>query len=212
MAKKKLLEVIEDMTSFAIKHNLLDGKPVIENVIKALDKRLEMEIKPPSEEKLNAWKKLGTHAVLHCSSDRAVGKIIKEVTGSKYSHTAIFLLIAGVPFVFESQAKKGFHKIGFKEWVEKWGYDYTATDATGKFTYSDIEPHLGKKYDFLTLGKHLAKSVTKQWLKDNESDKRLVCSEGAGLVMKFPNAEELTPADVRKLCSTHKVLLELWEN
>ncbi len=130
MAKKKLLEVIEDMTSFGIENGILKGRPVLNKLLFELDKHLEEQLIPPSPEKLDSWRKLGDCAILHCSGSGIVPKLIKGATGSKYSHTAIFKLIQGVPMIIDSQID-GTKIRSFAKWIEKYNYNFTATDGTG---------------------------------------------------------------------------------
>jgi hypothetical protein len=212
MAKKKLLEVVEDLTTFGIENNIFKGRPVLNKLLFELDKHLEQELIPPSPEKLDSWRKLGDCAILHCSGSGIVPKLIKGATGSKYSHTAIFKLIQGIPMIIDSQID-GTKIRSFAKWIEKYNYNFTATDGNGIIDMKEVNEHIGSKYDFRSLLiRQPYNLITKKWLKDVKSEERLYCSEFVATCMHLPNAKELSPKELRKLCSTHKVLLELWEN
>ena len=212
MDKEKIIKHLERASSFVIEKDLFKNRPVLGLAIKELDKYWEKKLEPVSTERLKAWKKLGSVAVLHCHGEAVIARLIGEATQSKYTHTAVFMLIDGKPYIFDSQ-KDGFTMKPFDKWVKKYRYDYTATDASGLITLDECRKIEGRKYDHVSLlVRQPIELLTDQWVLDNISDKRLYCSEAVGILLDFEDAERLSPKDLRIKCATHKVLDEVWNS
>lgn len=74
---------------------------------------------------------LRTGDILHCSGNRILSKLIKKFTGSKFSHTALFIEIWGQPYVIDAQAD-GVNVRPFYEWNKKYDYDIVAHRFSGE--------------------------------------------------------------------------------
>jgi len=69
---------------------------------------------------------LETGDILHCSSDRLIGKLIRKFTKSTFSHSAIFISIWGCPYVIEAQ-NNGVNVKPWDEWIKKYDYKFVVT-------------------------------------------------------------------------------------
>lgn len=211
MDKEKIIKHLERATSFVIEKDLFKNRPVLGLAIKELDKYWEKKLEPVSAERLKAWKKLGNVAVLHCHGEGVIARIIGEATQSKYTHTAIFSLEDGKPYIYDAQSD-GFQRRKWQDWVKKYRYEYTATD--GKLVdFTVVKEMLNTPYDHVSLFfRQPVKLITDEWILDKMSDKRLYCSEAVAKSMHFSDAKELSPKDLRIKCATHKVLDEVWNS
>jgi hypothetical protein len=200
-----LIKKFERATSFAIEKKLLDGKPLFNTVLIALDAYFEKVSAPISSNALDSWKHLGKCAVLHCTSNAPIGQMIQAATGSKYSHSALYFLIDGKPFIIDSQ-HDGTQMRPFEDWVRRYRYDFEATAC--EYNLPRAKEYLGRPYDYRSLLlRHPFKLMTKKWLKDNASSNELCCSEYVALYLGFPNAKEMTPRDIREGTKAQRLIL-----
>jgi hypothetical protein len=147
---------------------------------------------------------LKTGDILHCTGKKLLSKIIRKVTKSKFSHTALFIEIWGQPYIIDAQ-KDGVNVRPFDAWKDMYGYDFEvsrpesidekelsmrALTRVGHTGY-DIEGLIFKQPIELLTGK---------WkIKKNEQE-RMYCSEFVAWVYGVEKSYRMSPQDVYEWC------------
>lgn len=145
-----------------------------------------------------------TGDIFHCTGHGLVSKGISVFTKSKITHTAMFISIWGEDFIIEAQ-RKGVYTIPFKEWKDKWKYEYIVNRSPDVIDEKEIATKAVSKlghtaYDFQSfLLRMPVKLITGKWrAKPNEDDK-VFCSEFVAWCYKFTGSERLTPKELYSL-------------
>lgn len=117
----------------------------------------------------------------HCWRESLIGNMIKKITKSKFSHTALFIRIDGEPFIIDSQAD-GTQLRHFDKWMAKYEYNFivmrfTASIYPAKTHRQAALRYVGVKYGYADLLRHLLYRKTGLWLGLDKEHKRMVCSE-----------------------------------
>lgn len=141
--------------------------------------------------------------VLHCKRKSFLSRVIRFVTKSKYSHTAIAYVVNGETLVIDAQ-RKGVQSQLFKEWENKWNYEFTPTlvnlidVGTSREQFNlKLNTVLGHKYDFKSLVKQLlSERFGRKWTKEIDPTKRFYCSELAAFLLNQPDFYKMNPQDV----------------
>ncbi len=146
---------------------------------------------------------------LACSGTGLLPTAIKLVSKGKFSHSAHFRIKQGKLFVVDAQ-KDGYNPKPFSDWYNQFKYSFIVLSPINPF--DDVQLNnmdlieyllLGKEYDFESLLlKHPRKEILKTlehitgkeydvWKEESqeESMKRLYCSEAEALIYSRPNAQ-----------------------
>ena len=132
-----------------------------------------------------------------------VGEIIKEVTETYISHTALYVEIYGVGFIIDSQWD-GTRMRSFEAWKKKYKYSYHITRRIDVLDQEDVMKkvslYINHMYGFIDLIRHLILRYFKVWLGSKREGKNLVCSEFVMRIFGNENAYKATPKDALKWC------------
>lgn len=146
--------------------------------------------------------------ILLCTGHGLIPNLIKRVTKSTYSHTALFVTAHGCPGVIEAQID-GINWKPFDVWLKKYEYEYevyrrrTITN-TGRERLAqrafEKAGHTG--YDLVSFClRQPFKILTGKWKyrgKQREV-KRMICSEFVSWVHNFDGWWKHTPDDQKKI-------------
>lgn len=151
--------------------------------------------------------KLKTGDILHCTGKRLISKIIKRLTKSEFSHTAIFIEIWNKPYIIDAQ-KDGVNIRPFNEWVVDYNYTFKvhrspnfvnestfairAMSKCGTTAY-DLEGLLLKQPFEILTGKWKNRGIRK------ECDK-MYCSEYVAWCYGWEDCYRMSPRDVYEKC------------
>lgn len=146
--------------------------------------------------------------ILHCSGNKLLSGIIKHVTNSVFSHTALVLEINGMIFICDSQ-KDGTRIRSISKWEKDHNYKYVVSRPINepKDLINKVEPYLNSRYGFIDLVRHLIYRYTKIWLGSRREDKNLVCSEFVMRVYGAKDAYKKTPQDAYTWCLFNDFIL-----
>lgn len=137
--------------------------------------------------------------VLHCKRRGVVSSIIKRVTRSEISHTALVWVVRGVPFVVDSQFD-GTRVRTFDSWIKKYNYSFQVSRRTEPLDQRDfvrkMAPFINSKYGFFDLIRHLIFNFFGVWIGVKREDKNLICSEFVMRVFDVPDSYRMNPNDV----------------
>ena len=102
-------------------------------------------------------KDLKSGDLLICSTNRLLGRMIKKVSKSKYSHTAQVIKAYGEILVIEAQ-REGVNVINFETWRKKYNYNYlvarpdkTVVKDTTLFARNALSKTALRNYDIKAL-------------------------------------------------------------
>jgi hypothetical protein len=165
---------------------------------------------------MSQFDKLNNFDVLHCRGKHVLAKAIMFLTKGKFSHTAFFIRIKGLPFIVDAQ-KDGFNIRSLDQWLLKYNYYFEVTrkDGLSVATKKEMERKTFEKvgmtaYDFESLLWRMPrKIITGKWKdKGEKEDDRMVCSEGAAYVYGYEDPEKLSPQAFYDLCmkSGHRTI------
>lgn len=148
--------------------------------------------------------KLLSFDVLHCwRKNSIVGDIIKDVTETYISHTALYIEIYGIGFIIDSQWD-GTRFRSFKDWQNKYNYSYHVSRRIGLIDQEDltekVQKYVNRMYGFVDLIRHLIMRYFNVWLGSKREDKNLVCSEFVMRIFGNKDAYKATPKDALKWC------------
>jgi hypothetical protein len=139
--------------------------------------------------------------ILICRRKSFLSRLIRKVTKSEWSHTAMILEVWGKIYILEMQ-RKGVELISYDEWVDKWGYEYVIFRNTKIFNEKDLGVKalsiVGRKvkYDYFTFIFRIPyKLVTKKYryMGEEIETKRMICSQLTGWLRDLPNWHKMTP-------------------
>jgi len=149
--------------------------------------------------------RLKTGDVLHCTGYALSSEIIKRVTRSKFSHSAMFIEIWGQPYVIDAQ-KDGVNVRPFDIWKKKYGYDFVVHRASDKFDSKALSKRAMTKigntaYDFTSLiFKHPFKLLFGVWRMKKNQFEKMTCSEYVAWVYGAGRAYRMSPEDLYQWC------------
>jgi len=139
--------------------------------------------------------------ILICRRKSFLSRLIRKVTKSEWSHTAMALDIWGQTCIIEMQSK-GIELIPIDDWRDKWGYEFIVfrsetepnTKELGKKALSVVGKKI--KYDYFTFIFRIPyKLITKKYKYKGEEieTKRMICSQLTGWLRDLPNWHKMTP-------------------
>lgn len=156
-----------------------------------------------------------TGDILHCSGERLLSRIIKRVTKSKFSHSAVFIEIWGQAYVIDSQAK-GTNLIPFDEWEKKWNYTYEVhrnpsiinEEERRKFAIKALSRSGSTGYDFASLLiRQPIYLLTGNWReKEEKKYKRMYCSEFVAWAHGIESSYRMSPQDLYEYCNDNNFI------
>lgn len=157
--------------------------------------------------------KLKDGDILICSGNGFIPRIIKKVTKSTYSHSAIVAIVRGKLGVIEAQAN-GINWKPFDAWQEKYGYDFIVYRKRN-YTKIEIDFMLDKAfskaghtgYDFFSFViRQPFKLITGKFKYRGEyrEVKRMICSEFVAWCYDMPNWWKMTPDDNKKFMDSNR--------
>ena len=153
---------------------------------------------------------LKTGDILHCTGYGFPSGIIKWLTKSKFSHTAVFISIWGQPYIIDVQSKGVIPK-PFDYWEKKYAYEYIVSrDETldeKEWALRAMSKVGMTSYDYINLvvrqviyrlwlkltGWHL-------WIKVKSEEHEMVCSEYVAWTHKITDWGKASPQDVYQYC------------
>ncbi len=148
-------------------------------------------------------KDLKTGDILHCKSNRLLGKIIRWVTKSKFaSHSAVVVECWGQIYIVDAQ-KNGINPKPLKAWLNEYKYDVVV--ARLKLGPKDPKAFSIRAftkvgltgYDFGSLiFKHPWKAITGKWRKQRKPEDKMICSEYVAWLYHIEDAERISPHDL----------------
>lgn len=152
---------------------------------------------------------LKTGDILHCTGDRFLSRIIRKLTGSRFSHTAVVVECWGNIYIADAQ-NNGVNPKDFDSWMQKYKYKFTVSRPQFEFDAKELSKKAFSvsgvtKYDkwsllfyqplYLLTGKWRGK-------KNEAADDKLYCSEFVAWLYEFPNWWAMSPEDVYKHCDS----------
>lgn len=161
------------------------------------------------------FNRLKTGDILHCTGHGWRSKIIKRVTKSKFSHSAMFIEIWGQPYVIDAQ-KDGVNVRPFDVWMKEYDYDFIIHRTSGQLDSKELSKRAMTKvgntaYDFTSLiFKHPIKLLFGFWRMKNNQFEKMTCSEYVAWVYGAGRAYRMSPEDLYQWCRQngfHKIIL-----
>lgn len=152
---------------------------------------------------------LQTGDVLHCIGYGWRSKIIKWVTRSRFSHSAMFIEIWGQPYIIDAQ-KDGVNVRPFNVWKEVYGYDFVVHRSSDQFDSKALSQRAMTKvghtsYDFTSLiFKHPFKLMFGTWRMKKNQFEKMTCSEYVAWVYGAGRAYRMSPEDLFQWCIMNK--------
>lgn len=146
-----------------------------------------------------------TGDILHCSSNRAISKLIRKFTKSKFSHSALYLEIDGTAYIVDAQ-KDGVNLRLFSRWTEIYNYNYVVHRSQKNNNEEVIKNRALSKcgttaYDFEgLLVKQPIELATGKWRKERCEECKMYCSEFVGWVFKADLSYRMSPQDLYEWC------------
>jgi len=152
---------------------------------------------------------INTGDVLHCQGSRFISKLIRLVTKSRFSHTAIAVRLEGVLYIADSQ-RDGTHLRPFNDWEEKYKYQYEIHKINmhvrvgyQKEIKVKILDEIGtKKYDYASLLYYYPRYIiTGKWKgkKLRTASDKFYCSEFVAYCLDFDYWYRTSPQDLYEL-------------
>lgn len=158
------------------------------------------------DEIVNSYK---TGDVFNCSRNSLIGRIIRKVTKSHISHTAIFIWIWGEPYIIDSQ-RDGTRVRHFNEWKNKYNYKYTVLRSPTLIVEDDMAKKMmggiNVPYGFMDLVRQLIYIKTNLWIGVRNEDKFRVCSEFVGWVYNAPAYFKISPKELMTWMESQKYI------
>lgn len=155
---------------------------------------------------------------VHCIGKRLTSKLIKLVTGGKFTHTAILFKKDGELFIIEMQ-KKGCEVKTFKNWILQYNYDFEITyNKSNQTTLSDLISYSSVKgYDFENFSLKQPIKAIKERISgkkaevkaDKNEDERYICSEFVANVYGWKNPQSFTPQNIYDKCLNEEIKIDL---
>lgn len=152
---------------------------------------------------------LRTGDILHCNGKRLLSKLIRKISGGKYSHTATVVVAYGQVLIVEAQ-NRGVNIMPYDAWQDKYNYQY---DVSRQVKYINRTKHARRsfkhagvaKYDYgMLLWDYPRYVLTGKWRGDNEiettAEKRFTCSTYVGWLFRIPKWWTLSPQQIFEHC------------
>jgi hypothetical protein len=159
--------------------------------------------------------RLKTGDILHCSGKRLLSKIIKKLTRSKFSHSALFIEIWGQPYVIDAQSD-GVNVRPFDEWLKKYDYNFIVHRFSGELDRMALSKramtkvgHTGYDIEGLVI-KQPIKILTGTWKEKGDTTERMYCSEYVAWVYGVEKSYRMSPEDLYLWCKLnqfHEIVL-----
>ena len=149
--------------------------------------------------------KLHTGDILHCTGNGTLSKIIRWITSSKFSHSAMFIEIWGQPYIIDAQ-NDGVNVRPFDIWKKKYGYTFIVHRSPLYLDPKEIAKRAMTKvgntgYDFISLiFKHPFKLIFGTWRMKNNQFEKMTCSEYVAWVYGANKAYRMSPEDLHQWC------------
>lgn len=169
----------------------------------------------------NYEKILKSGDVLSCTSHKFLAKQIQKFTKSKLNHSAYVVELWGSLYIVDSQ-RRGTTPKDLSYWMEKYNYDVI---IHRRISIAEMELKDQNRramticgetpYDFITLFiLHPINELFNVWLgrKGKRAEKRMVCSETVGMIIKCPNAYKLTPIGLYEYLENDKRYVKIDDN
>ncbi len=147
---------------------------------------------------------LRTGDILNCQGHRWLSKLIGKFTHSKFTHTAIVVIIEDQTYIVEMQ-KNGCETKTYENWVIDYGYDYVVTRSDNPPSRIKILSKSGTtNYDFALLAlrfpfRLLQSAITGKRFKverEKKEDNRMTCSEFVAWCYGWDDPQNYSPKDV----------------
>lgn len=122
------------------------------------------------------------------SHNNPLALIVKRVTRSKYSHSAIVIFIGDKYYIFEATALKG---VVFRQFEDITGWGLTPIDVDLGDFVCKVGEKLGCGYDWMGVLRFLFPNI-------KPSKERWFCSELAAYVLGLDNAHLYSPASLHE--------------
>lgn len=159
-----------------------------------------------------------TGDIFHCSGERLLSRIIKKVTKSKFSHSAVFIEIWGQPYIMDSQAK-GTNLIPFDEWSKKWNYTYEVhrslllsdENLRREFAIRAMSRSGNTGYDFVSLLiRQPIYLLTGKWReRESSKGKRMYCSEFVSWCHGIDSSYRMSPQNLYEYCNNNEFMQKI---
>ena len=149
-----------------------------------------------------------THGdILHCRGSRLISRLIMRFTKSRWSHTALVVVVEGELFIIDAQ-RDGVNMRPFDAWHKKYGY----TMEVSRPDIMAMPPGLRKRalskigvtaYDFESLFlRYPWMLITGKWKnRGDKEDDRMYCSEFVAWCYDHPNWFRMSPELVHEWCA-----------
>lgn len=157
---------------------------------------------------------------LHCIGSRITSKLIKLVTGGKYTHTAILFKINGELAVIEMQ-KNGCEIKSFQTWKKEFNYKFDISyneknniDLGVILSYSDAKGYDFENFIIKQPIKAIKERITGKKVivkADKDEDERYICSEFVAKVYGWENYQSYTPQEVYDRCKKEEKFISINE-
>jgi hypothetical protein len=149
--------------------------------------------------------------ILICTRNSFVSKLIRSVTGGKWSHAAIVAETWGQIGVIEAQSNGVNFKL-WDIWREKWGYTYTTFRFNADFNEKELMlkafSKCGEtKYDWFTFVGRLFGSRKNRGKAKEE--KAFICSEYVAWVWGLKEIHDITPQELHDYLTESKHFYEI---
>lgn len=148
---------------------------------------------------------LKTGDVLHCRNNRLISRLIRLATKSKWSHTAIYMEVYGVPCIIEAQSN-GVNIKTFENWEKEYGYYWEAhrnlnlgNETAFRYRVMDKAGVTGYDFDDLLI-KHPWRILTGKWRREPNEDEDMYCSYFAMWSHRVPDAYKMRPDEAFDYC------------
>lgn len=140
--------------------------------------------------------------ILHCWRNTFLSKAIRFATRSRFSHTALFVVLDGEPFIIDAQ-NDGVQLRPFYAWINEYKYKFIVTRQPNDFqSYKFITKRRALSkigttgYDFESLIIRFPyKLITGKWKVKSNEDERMCCGEFVMWVYQVAESYKMSPED-----------------
>lgn len=146
--------------------------------------------------------------ILHCRRSTFLSWMIQTLTKSRFSHSALFLIIEGQHFVVDAQ-KDGVNLRSFDAWMKKYNYQFIVSRCSCG-TMNRVKHNAFQKigvtaYDFKGL---LIKSpielIFGTWRKEKNAQSKMYCSEFVAWSYDILSSYRISPEELYQICLNSK--------
>lgn len=153
--------------------------------------------------------KLHTGDILHCHTNRLLGRMISWFTKGWATHTATVVEVWGRTYIVDSQSD-GTNARPLEAWLEKYDYDIIVARPNEevnerKYSVKAFSKIGHTAYDYASLiFRHPWAIITKKWARDKDpNDKRMVCSEFVAWCYNIDKPYRITPKKIHDYTKRH---------